>query len=199
MLKLNYQKKLVEAGVDEAGRGCLAGPVFAAAVILPKKFKNALLNDSKQLTQEERESLRPIIEKEAIAYSVASIDVREIESINILRSSIKAMHAALDGLGAEPGLIMVDGNRFYPYKTIKSKCVVSGDATYMHIAAASVLAKTYRDEFMCKLHHEFPHYGWDSNKGYGTPAHVEAIRERGYTTHHRKTFVVKALQQMELF
>jgi ribonuclease HII len=199
MLKLGYQSKLIEAGVDEAGRGCLAGPVFAAAVILPKGFRNKLLNDSKQLTHEEREHLRRIIEKKAVAYAVAQVDVREIETINILRSSIKAMHCALDGLHTRPQLIIVDGNRFYPYQDIKAHTVIDGDATYMNIAAASVLAKTYRDDYMVKLHEEFPQYNWSSNKGYGTPEHVNAIRESGYCIHHRKTFVVKSLQQLELF
>jgi ribonuclease HII len=199
MLKLSYQGKLIEAGVDEAGRGCLAGPVFAAAVILPKKFRNKLLNDSKQLDERTRYILREIIEKEAISYAVANVSEKEIDKINILKASIKAMHYALSDLSVTPELIIVDGNRFYDYKEIKHKCIIKGDGIYQNIAAASILAKTYRDDFMRKAHEQYPDYNWLNNKGYGTKAHVEAIRKIGYCPLHRKTFVVKSLQQMPLF
>jgi ribonuclease HII len=199
MLKLSFQGKLIEAGVDEAGRGCLAGPVFAAAVILPKKFRNKFLNDSKQLDEETRYRLREIIEKEAISYAVANINESEIDKINILKASIKAMHIALENLSVSPELIIVDGNRFYPYKNIKHKCIIQGDGIYQNIAAASILAKTYRDDFMKEAHIQYPDYNWHNNKGYGTRAHVEAIRLLGHTPLHRKSFVVKSLQQVSLF
>ena len=199
MLKLSYQKKLLEAGVDEAGRGCLAGPVFAAAVILPKKFKHKLLNDSKQVTEKNRNELRLIIEQEAVSFAVAKIDENEIDKINILKASIKAMHLALGNLKLVPELIIVDGNRFYPYQNIKHHCIIKGDGLYQNIAAASILAKTYRDDFMIAAHEQFPLYGWDKNKGYGTQIHVDAIKEFGYSPMHRKTFVVKSLQQLSLF
>ncbi len=199
MLKLSYQGKLIEAGVDEAGRGCLAGPVFAAAVILPKKFRNKQINDSKQLDEDTRNKLRELIEREAISFAVAYISETEIDQINILKASIKAMHNALEQLSHTPELILVDGNRFYNYKSIKHHCIIQGDGLYQNIAAASILAKTYRDDFMKKAHEQFPHYNWHSNKGYGTRSHVEAIRNMGYSPLHRKTFVVKSLQQRELF
>lgn len=199
MLKRTFQNKLIEAGIDEAGRGCLAGPVFAAAVILPKNFKNKILNDSKQLNEKQRMELRAVIEKEAVAFSVAQINETEIDKINILKASIKAMHIALDGLNTVPQLLVVDGNRFYPYKQIKHQCIIKGDGLYMNIAAASVLAKTYRDDFMQEAHLQYPQYGWDKNKGYGTQIHVEAIKQYGYSPLHRKTFVVKSLQQLNLF
>lgn len=199
MLKLSYQKNLLEAGVDEAGRGCLAGPVFAAAVILPKKFKHKLLNDSKQVTEKNRNELRLIIEQEAVSFAVAKIDEYEIDKINILKASIKAMHLALGNLKLVPELIIVDGNRFYPYQNIKHHCIIKGDGLYQNIAAASILAKTYRDDFMIAAHEQFPLYGWDKNKGYGTQIHVDAIKEFGYSPMHRKTFVVKSLQQLSLF
>jgi ribonuclease HII len=199
MLKPYYQAKLLEAGVDEAGRGCLAGPVFAAAVILPKRFRNKGLNDSKQLNEETRVKLRELIEKEAVCFAVARIDEQEIDRINILKASIKAMHLAIGELTTEPQLLLVDGNRFYPFRQVRHKCIVKGDGLYQNIAAASILAKTYRDDFMNKAHIEFPNYHWDRNKGYGTKAHVEAIEKFGYTPMHRKSFVVKSLHQMNLF
>ena len=188
MLESFYQKKYTEAGLDEAGRGCYAGPVFAAAVILPVNFYHPLLNDSKQLNAKQRELLRPIIEKEAISYGVSQISNDEIDQINILKASIKAMHQAVDQLSPKPGLLLVDGNRFTPYKKIPHQCFVKGDGRYASIAAASILAKTYRDEWMNQLHKEFPYYGWDRNKGYGTTFHRKAIEEHGLCTHHRKSF-----------
>ena len=188
MLESFYQKKYIEAGLDEAGRGCYAGPVFAAAVILPANFYHPLLNDSKQLNAKQRELLRPIIEKEAISYGVSQISNDEIDQINILKASIKAMHQAVDQLSPKPGLLLVDGNRFTPYKKIPHQCFVKGDGRYASIAAASILAKTYRDEWMNQLHKEFPYYGWDRNKGYGTAFHRKAIEEHGLCTHHRKSF-----------
>ena len=188
MLESFYQKKYIEAGLDEAGRGCYAGPVFAAAVILPANFYHPLLNDSKQLNAKQRELLRPIIEKEAISYGVSQISNDEIDQINILKASIKAMHQAVDELRPKPGLLLVDGNRFTPYKKIPHQCFVKGDGRYASIAAASILAKTYRDEWMNQLHKEFPYYGWDRNKGYGTTFHRKAIEEHGLCTHHRKSF-----------
>lgn len=199
MLKRTFQNKLIEAGIDEAGRGCLAGPVFAAAVILPKNFKNKILNDSKQLNEKQRMELRAVIEKEAVAYSVGQINETEIDKINILKASIKAMHLALDGLQTVPQLLVIDGNRFYPYQQIRHQCIIKGDGLYMNIAAASILAKTYRDDFMQEAHLQYPHYGWDKNKGYGTQLHVDAIKQYGYSPLHRKTFVVKSLQQLNLF
>jgi ribonuclease HII len=188
MLISHFQKKYVEAGLDEAGRGCYAGPVFAAAVILPKKFFHPLLNDSKQLKEKERDLLRPIIEKESIAFAVASVDNDEIDSINILQASFKAMHLCLDQLFVIPEILLIDGNRFKPYKDIRHHCIIEGDGKYASIAAASVLAKTYRDEFMQKAHADFPHYGWDTNKGYGTVHHRNAIKEHGLCKYHRKSF-----------
>lgn len=186
-----------EAGCDEAGRGPLAGPVFAAAVILPDGFSNSLLNDSKQLTRLQREELRPLIEREALAWAVASVEAWEIDRINILKASIKAMHLALDRLGVRPQHIIVDGNRFYNYGEIPHHCIVKGDATYMSIAAASVLAKTYRDDYMCRIAAEYPQYGWDRNAGYPTQEHREAIAKYGVTPHHRKSF--RLLREPELF
>ena len=165
----------IEAGCDEAGRGCLAGPVFAAAVILPDQFNHPLLNDSKQLTEHQRNTLRPIIEQEALAWCVGVVTATEIDEINILNASILAMHRALDGLGIRPEAILVDGNRFKPYHDIPSTCIVKGDATYRSIAAASILAKTHRDEFMDRIAAEYPQYAWDKNKGYPTKAHRQAI------------------------
>jgi len=188
MLKANFQSKLLEAGCDEAGRGCLAGPVVAAAVIFPKKFRHTLLNDSKQLTEKQRDLLRPVIEKEAIAYGVAMIDNTEIDEINILKASFMAMHRALDTLGKQPELLLIDGNRFIPYKNIPHQCIVEGDAKYMSIAAASVLAKTYRDEYMLDLHDKHPEYEWKQNKGYATAFHRKVIAEIGITPYHRKSF-----------
>jgi len=188
MLKHHYSNKLLEAGTDEAGRGCLAGPVVAAAVILPLKFKHSLLNDSKQLSKKNRLLLRPIIEREALAFGVAFIGEKVIDDINILNASIKAMHKAIKKLQVQPEFIIVDGNRFKPYNDVPYETIVKGDAKFMSIAAASVLAKTYRDDFMTDLHRENPHYLWDKNKGYPTKAHREAIRQFGATVYHRKTF-----------
>jgi len=188
MLKLFYQNQLPEAGCDEAGRGCYAGPVFAAAVILPKNFYHPLLNDSKQLSEDTRNELRPIIEKEAISFGVASISHEEIDKLNILKASIKAMHHAIDKLKQPPGFLLIDGNRFYKYKRIAHRYIIKGDGIYASIAAASVLAKTHRDEWMLKLHEEFPQYGWKNNKGYGTAEHRKAIEEFGLCTYHRKSF-----------
>jgi ribonuclease HII len=188
MLKHHYSNYNLEAGTDEAGRGCLAGPVVAAAVVLPKGFKHYLLNDSKQLTEKNRQILRPIIEKEALAFGVAFIDEKEIDSLNILNASIKAMHKAIGELSLKPEFIIVDGNKFKPYQDILHKTIVKGDAKFMSIAAASVLAKTYRDDFMEALHLKHPEYHWDKNKGYPTKQHREAIRQFGITVFHRKSF-----------
>jgi ribonuclease HII len=188
MLAPFFQNSRLEAGLDEAGRGCYAGPVFAAAVILPQDFHHPLLNDSKQLKEKERDLLRPLIEKEAISFAVSQISHEEIDQINILKASIKAMHQAVSLLKKKPGLLLVDGNRFIPYKKIPHQCFVKGDSRFASIAAASVLAKTYRDEWMEKLHVAFPHYGWDRNKGYGTAQHRTAIEKWGLCTYHRKSF-----------
>jgi ribonuclease HII len=198
LLKLSFQDELIEAGCDEAGRGCLAGPVFAAAVILPNKFFHPLLNDSKQVTEKNRDELRTYIESEASAYAVAKIDEGEIDRINILKASFKAMHQALDQLTIKPGLLLIDGNRFARYKRIPHRCIVEGDAKYASIAAASILAKTYRDEFMLGLHAEYPHYQWDRNKGYATAVHIKAVEQYGICKYHRKSFQIHSLQQ-ELF
>jgi ribonuclease HII len=188
MLKRFHQKNLTEAGCDEAGRGCYAGPVFAAAVILPRKFYHPLLNDSKQVSADHRQILRLYIEKKAVAYSVAMIGHEEIDLINILRASFKAMHKALDALTVEPELLLIDGNRFTPYKNIPHQCIVDGDASYASIAAASILAKTYRDDYMINLHDQFPQYNWRSNKGYGTLEHRTAIEQFGLCPYHRRSF-----------
>ena len=177
-----------EAGCDEAGRGCLAGPVYAAAVILPDDFHHPLLNDSKQLTEKRRELLRPIIEAEAIAWAVGVVTAAEIDEINILRASILAMHRSLDALSVTPKAIVVDGNRFSPYRDIPWETFVKGDGRFGNIAAASILAKTHRDEFMKQLHNEYPQYGWDINKGYPTAAHRKAIEQYGPSSYHRMTF-----------
>jgi ribonuclease HII len=194
MLKSFYQDKLVEAGCDEAGRGCLAGPVFAAAVILPNTFSHPLLNDSKQVKEKDRNELRKIIESSAISFAVASIDNDEIDKINILRASFKSMHLALNKMKKKPQLLLIDGNRFIPYKKIPHHCIIKGDGIYTSIAAASILAKTYRDEYMMKLHNEFPQYGWQQNKGYGTAFHRNAIAGYGQCKYHRKTFRLKTVQ-----
>jgi len=188
MLQPYLYKTKREAGVDEAGRGCYAGPVCAAAVILPKDFYHPLLNDSKQLSEKERDLLRPIIEKESISFGVAMVDNDEIDIINILQASFKAMHLALDQLTKAPELLLIDGNRFKSYKNIKHRCIIKGDGIYTSIAAASVLAKTYRDEYMLQLHEEFSNYGWNRNKGYGTAEHREAIQLSGICKYHRKSF-----------
>lgn len=194
---------MIEAGCDEAGRGCYAGPVFAAAVILPKRFRNPLLNDSKQLKESERDELKPVIEKEAIAYSVAMVDVEEIDMINILRASLKAMHIAIERLSVTPAFLLIDGNYFTPYKEVPHRCFIKGDGAYASIAAASVLAKTYRDAYMKKLHHDYPYYCWHNNKGYGTEEHRNAITSHGICKHHRKSFNIQPfrnlIQPVELF
>jgi ribonuclease HII len=191
LLKAFLKKELIEAGCDEAGRGCLAGPVFAAAVILPKGFKHPHINDSKQLSHTQREELRPLIEGQALAYAVAMVSHEEIDQINILKASFKAMHLAIDNLKIRPQLLLIDGNRFSPYFGIPHQCVVQGDGIYMSIAAASILAKTHRDEYMLNLHAQYPQYGWEQNKGYGTPLHLQGIKEHGLSPYHRKTFKVK--------
>ena len=183
-----YQDKLTEAGCDEAGRGCYAGPVFAAAVILPPTFFHPLLNDSKQLKAQQRDLLRLVIEQEAIAYAVGIVSHEEIDRINILNASIRAMHRAIEQLDPLPGFLVIDGNRFNPIRDLPYQCVVKGDAKYASIAAASILAKTYRDAYMLKLHQEFPCYGWDKNKGYGTLIHRKAIDTHGLCIYHRKSF-----------
>lgn len=188
MLKSFFHKELVEAGCDEAGRGCLAGPVFAAAVILPRDFKHECLNDSKQLTDKQRKELRPIIEEKALAWAVAEVSAEEIDEINILRASFEAMHRAIRQLKTIPQHLLIDGNRFTPYEGIKHTCIIEGDAKFRNIAAASILAKTYRDDLMDKLHEDFPEYKWISNKGYGTKEHRSAIEKFGATIHHRKSF-----------
>lgn len=188
MLPASLHTGILEAGCDEAGRGCLAGPVFAAAVILPDGFTHPLLNDSKKLTETRREQLRPIIEAEAVAWAVASVSAEEIDRINILRASILAMHRALDALAVRPDAIIVDGNRFTPYSDIPHTTIVKGDGKYGNIAAASILAKTHRDAYMRALHAEYPDYAWDINKGYPTAAHRVAIALHGLTPHHRTTF-----------
>lgn len=177
-----------EAGCDEAGRGCLAGPVFAAAVVLPDDFEHPWLNDSKQLSERRRNELRAVIESSALAWCVAMVDNQEIDGINILNASILAMHKALDGLDVKPRHILVDGNRFKPYHDVPYVTVVKGDGKYGNIAAASILAKTHRDEYMCKLHDEYPQYGWNVNKGYPTVDHRNAIRQYGPTPYHRMSF-----------
>lgn len=190
VLKYFYKKGIIEAGCDEAGRGCLAGPVFAAAVILPPKFRHPLLNDSKQLTEEERNKLRPIIEEKALAWAVGIVDHAEIDRINILQASFKAMHLAIDQLPLRPELLLIDGNRFTPYFGIVHQCIIQGDAIYAAIAAASILAKTHRDEYMTQLHEQYPHYNWKQNKGYGTPFHRKQMSLHGLSPLHRLTFKV---------
>jgi len=199
MLKKFFRDNLVEAGCDEAGRGCLAGPVFAAAVILPKDFFHPLLNDSKQVTPDHRAELRVFIEENALSYAVASVDHNEIDRINILKASFKAMHLAIKKLRQKPQLLLIDGNRFTPYKRIPHECVIQGDGIYASIAAASILAKTYRDAYMMKLHKKHPQYGWDTNKAYATLCHRKAIEEHGLTPYHRRTFQTCSAQlEMEL-
>jgi ribonuclease HII len=198
MLQLFYQTELTEAGCDEAGRGCYAGPVFAAAVILPKGFYHPLLNDSKQVKEQHRNELRIFIERNALHYAVAKVDNDEIDTINILKASFKAMHLSLDNLSIQPKLLLIDGNRFTSYKKIKHHCIIKGDGKYTSIAAASILAKTYRDEYMQQLHKKFPHYNWKQNKGYGTLEHRKAIEQFGLCKYHRKSFNILP-QQTELF
>lgn len=187
MLQFSLTDK-IEAGCDEAGRGCLAGPVFAAAVILPRGFENELLNDSKKLNEKHRNHLRNIIEEEALTWSVSICTAQEIDDINILNASILSMHRALDGLKKTPELILVDGHKFKPYHNIEHKCIIKGDGKMMSIAAASILAKTHRDEYMKKIHQEYPYYDWHKNKGYPTRFHKQAIAKHGTTPYHRMTF-----------
>ncbi len=188
MLKPYFQNELIEAGCDEAGRGCLAGPVFAAAVILPTHFSNPVLNDSKQLCEKDRYELRVVIQQNAIAWAVAQVDHEEIDRINIFKASFKAMHLALDQLTHHPQLIIVDGNHFIPYNRIPHRTIIKGDGIYASIAAASILAKTYRDDYMLEMHRQFPLYKWESNKGYATEAHRTAITLNGLSPIHRKSF-----------
>ena len=194
-----FQEELVEAGCDEAGRGCYAGPVFAAAVILPPQFHHPLLNDSKQVKEAHRNELRLIIEQEAVCFAVAKVEAEEIDRINILKASFKAMHLALDQLQQRPQLLLIDGNRFIKYNRIPHKTFVKGDGRFASIAAASILAKTYRDEYMMKLHEEFPHYNWKNNKGYGTAEHRNAIEVYGLCEHHRMSFNIQPQNVKELF
>lgn len=188
MLTNSYSSLKFECGTDEAGRGCLAGPVTSAAVILPLDFENNILNDSKQLSHKKREFLKPIIEKNAISFGVSHVFEEEIDKINILNASILAMHRSIDQLKIEPEFIAIDGNKFKPYKNIPCQTIIKGDSKYLNIAAASVLAKTYRDEYMLKIHEEFPMYNWKKNKGYPTKEHREAIKKYGITKYHRKSF-----------
>ncbi|WP_242092983.1 ribonuclease HII [Aestuariivivens sediminicola] len=188
MLTRNYSGHILECGTDEAGRGCLAGPVTAAAVILPEHFNNSILNDSKQLSETKRIQLKPIIEMDSICFGVSHIDQNDIDSLNILNASILAMHKAIERLKPSPQFILVDGNRFKPFKDISHETIIKGDAKFMSIAAASVLAKTYRDLYMDKIHDEFPMYNWKKNKGYPTKEHREAIRKYGITKYHRRSF-----------
>ncbi|MFZ0280999.1 MAG: ribonuclease HII [Bacteroidales bacterium] len=197
MLKSFFYHNLIEAGCDEAGRGCLAGPVTAAAVILPKNYKHPVLNDSKKLTARQRMELKEEIISSAIAWNVAFVDNNEIDQINILRASIKAMHLAIEGLTRQPQFLLIDGNSFFPYKEIKHKTIIKGDGLFFPIAAASVLAKTFRDEFMERIHQEYPEYDWIKNKGYGTLFHRDALLRHGITPYHRKSFCLFNTQ-MEL-
>lgn len=194
MLKSYLYHNRTEAGCDEAGRGCFAGPVVAAAVILPKNFKHPVLNDSKKLTKKQRDTLRPEIIGSAIAWNVAFVSSVEIDEMNILRASIKAMHLAIAGLSVKPDFLLIDGNKFYPYKDISHKTIIKGDGLYFSIAAASVLAKTFRDEYMNKIHDEYPEYEWNRNMGYGTLLHRQAILKYGITPYHRKSFSLYNLQ-----
>ena len=198
MLENTYQQELIEAGCDEAGRGCLAGSVFAAAVILPPDFHHPLLNDSKQMTERQRNILREVIEREAVAWAVAEVTAARIDEINILKASIEGMNIAAANLKVAAEFLAIDGNRFISHSGLPYKCIVKGDGKYADIAAASVLAKTHRDEYMLRLHNEFPHYGWDRNKGYPTKEHRLAIREYGLTPYHRLSFN-HTEGQLELF
>lgn len=188
MLLPHFDKNEIEAGCDEAGRGCLAGPVFAAAVILPPDFRHPLLNDSKKLSEKQRDLLRPIIEKEAVAWAVTPVFPAEIDKVNILHASFLAMHRSVDALKVRPTSLLIDGNRFTPYPDIPHHCIIKGDGKYLSIAAASVLAKTHRDAYMFDLAKKFPHYTWQNNKGYPTKAHRAAIAAHGPTAHHRRSF-----------
>jgi ribonuclease HII len=188
MLLLKHTEGIIEAGCDEAGRGCLAGPVFAAAVILPDNFECLELNDSKQISEKKRYELRTYIESNALAYGVAMVDNKEIDEINILNASFLAMHRAIEKLNITPQALLIDGNRFKAYKKIPHHCIIKGDGKYLAIAAASILAKTYRDDFMLKIHQQYPHYKWDKNKGYPSHEHRNAIKEFGVTEYHRLTY-----------
>ena len=198
MLLPYLNKELIEAGCDEAGRGCLAGSVYAAAVILPKDFKNELLNDSKQLTEHQRYALREVIEKEALAWAVGVVTPAEIDEINILNASFLAMHRAVDGLKLKPQHLLIDGNRFKKYQDVPHTTVVKGDGKYLSIAAASILAKTYRDDYMKALHEEYPYYDWSSNKGYPTKKHRPAIRASGVTPYHRMSYNLLGTGELSL-
>lgn len=198
MLLPYLHSDLIEAGCDEAGRGCLAGAVYAAAVILPPDFRNELLNDSKQLTERQRYDLRPVIEREALAWAVGVVSPEEIDHINILNASFLAMHRAIDALKVRPQHLLIDGNRFRPYPGVPHTTVVKGDGKYLSIAAASVLAKTYRDDYMLRLHAQYPDYGWDRNKGYPTARHRAAIAQHGATPYHRRSFNLLGDGQLEL-
>ena len=198
MLEKHFYTGLVEAGTDEAGRGCLAGPVYAAAVILPDDFEHSLLNDSKQLTDHQRRQLREVIEREAVAWAVGIASAAEIDKINILNASILAMHRALDGLSIVPQAVIVDGNRFKPWRSLPYTTIVTGDGKLMPIAAASILAKTYRDDCMIELAKDFPQYQWQQNKGYPTKAHRDAIRQHGLSPHHRLTFTQLPPVELEI-
>ena len=191
MLANSYTHELIECGCDEAGRGCLAGPVYAAAVILPHDYKNSELNDSKKLTEKQRNRLRIEIEKEAVRWAVSWVNNEDIDQINILNASIRAMHLAISQLNLKPQLLLIDGNRFKPYSGIPHQCIIKGDGLYMSIAAASVLAKTHRDEYMKKIALDYPEYGWMSNKGYPSAFHRQVTMEKGFTPYHRKTFRVQ--------
>lgn len=194
MLLPNYSGNKLEAGVDEAGRGCLAGPVVAAAVILPFDYKHTLLNDSKQLSKKRRELLREDILKDAIAWAIGEATAEEIDGINILQASYLAMHRAVSNLKVEPAYLLIDGNRFKPYGTVPHSCIIKGDGKYLSIAAASILAKTYRDDLMVQLAQDYRQYGWDQNAGYPTKAHRQAIQEFGVTEHHRQSFTLLSKQ-----
>ncbi|MCK4569270.1 MAG: ribonuclease HII [Bacteroidales bacterium] len=197
MLKTHHTKGMLEAGLDEAGRGCFAGPVCAAAVILPEGFRNELLNDSKQLSERQRNLLRTEIEEQALAWAVALVSNEEIDEINILNASFLAMHRALEKLGKVPELLLIDGNRFNAYKDIPHKCIVKGDGIYLSIAAASILAKTHRDEYMLNIHSQYPAYKWASNKGYPTRDHKDAINQHGITPYHRTSFNMNEQLKMD--
>lgn len=200
MLQAYFDEHKIEAGCDEAGRGCLAGPVFAAAVILPKDFRHKLLNDSKQLSEKQRKKARIVVEKEALSWAVAQVDPVEIDQINILNASFLAMHRAVDQLQTRPELLLIDGNRFKPYQDLPFECIIKGDGKFMSIAAASILAKTYRDDYMEALDTKFPAYQWKSNKGYPTKAHRDAIAQVGACAHHRQSFRLLPLpEQGRLF
>lgn len=199
LLESYFQEGIIEAGCDEAGRGCLAGPVVAAAVILPEDFSHPFLNDSKKLSEKKRKELRPIIEQEALTFGVAFVDEKEIDELNILNASFTAMHRAIDQLNIKPESLLIDGNRFNPYKDITHHCMIKGDGRFMSIAAASVLAKTYRDDFMEQIHEEYPIYEWNKNKGYPTKAHREGILTYGACKYHRTSFTLLSPEQLSLF